>query len=1127
MADTPMTKACPSCGSDIPADSRFCPQCGSPQALNCTACGHANAAGSRFCAQCGAKLDGAAAAAPSPAPSPAAPPVARAANAAERRQITVMFCDLVGSTALSTQLDPEDLRHVIAAYHKCVADVVAGFGGYVAKYMGDGVLIYFGYPEAHEADAENAVRGALALVGAVAQLFRPPYPPPRAGEEKEGAHQVRIGVATGLVVVGELLGTGEVQERNVVGETPNLAARLQSAAEPNSAVVDSTTRRLAGDLFEYQALAPAALKGFQDTVTIWRVVRERTIASRFEALRAASRTPLIGRQEEIDLLMRRWQQIKDGEGRVVLLAGEPGIGKSRLTAALEEQLKADAHVCLRYFCQPHHQGSALQPIVAQFQHAANFAPNDTPADKRAKLDALFTPELGQQESDAEAIAEFLGLSDGTTAGPTDPQRRRRRLLGMLLDRLEALAKRRPVLMLFEDAHWSDPTSIELLTLTIERLQSLPVLLVITFRPEFQPPWTGQPHVTMLTLSRLSQRDRATLVGHITGGKELPSGLLDQIVDRTDGVPLFVEELTKALLESEQLQEAGDRYLLEKPAQPLAIPATLQASLMARVDRLGSAREVLQIGAAIGREFSYEVLAAVAGFPDSVLQDALIRLTEAELLFLRGTPPNAVYIFKHALVQDSAYSTMLRARRQQLHTAIALVLEKRFPDVAKTTPEVIAQQFESAGQNEKAIAYWRQAADRDLRRFAMKESIAHYSNALRLVTAMPQSPQRDDLELGVCLGLGIAQQIGMGPTSKEGAASYERALTLSRAMPDHGRERFLATWGVWFYKTMSGQSDEALQLAEDLLAIARDLNNSDLLVEAYHARTPGLLRVPDFQGIKESAQEVIRLYDRERDRDHAYYFGGHDSRVCAQSFYAISLWALGSLDQAQRMARQCIEDAHALGHTFSIAHGLNMGGLTHLLLKDVDACRAINDELYPLAERNKFPWPLGYAQFQRGWLMAQDGDRDEGIRRMLEAVNKAPVAVLQPVALALIAEQQMLAGRFNEAIATLDLATSEMQTQHNRFYEAEIMRLRGEVLLAQSPGNPAEAEATFRQAIRLAADQSCRPLELRAATSLAKLLSQMKRSEEARDLLAPIYGAFSEGLDQPDLRAAKSVLAELA
>ena len=796
------SKACPSCRNDIPGDSRFCPQCGTPQAASCAACGHANAPGLAFLrtvrnqARRSCTGSGGRRAAPLVVP--------RAPLSAERRQITVMFCDLVGSTALSTRLDPEDLREVIAAYHACTADVVTRFGGYVAKYMGDGVLVYFGYPEAHEADAENAVRaGARAGRGHRAALH---------ANRVAGPTKCASGIATGLVVVGELVGAGEAQERNVVGETPNLAARLQSAAAPNTVVIAATTRRLAGDLFEYEAIEATKLKGFQDPVSAWRVLRERTFASRFEALRTARLTPLVGREEEMELLRRRWQQIKDSEGRVVLLAGEPGIGKSRLTAALEDHIKHEAPICLRYFCQPHHQGSALQPIVAQLQHVAGFSRDDTAAERRVKLEKLLAPEAANGAAEVALFAGLLGLADGSSpAADRDPQRRRRLVLTALIERLEALTRRAPVLMLFEDVHWADPTSVELLTLTIERLQTLPILLVITFRPDYQPPWTGQSHVTMLTLNRLSQRDRATLVDHMTGGKALPPGLLDQIVERTDGVPLFVEELTKSVLESEQLHELGDQYMLDQPAHSLAIPTTLQASLMARVDRLGSARDVLQIGAAIGREFSYEVLAAVAGLSDAVLQDALIRLTEAELVYLRGTPPNAVYIFKHALIADAAYSTMLRTRRQQLHAAIALVLEKRFPEVVASTPEVIAQQFERAGQNEKAIHYWRLAGDRDLRRFAMKESIAHYANALRLVTAMPDTSERSRLELGVRLGLGLAQQIGIGPAATGiRRAHYQRALTLSNTLPERGRERFLATWGIWFHATMTAEVRRSLR-----------------------------------------------------------------------------------------------------------------------------------------------------------------------------------------------------------------------------------------------------------------------------------------------------------------------------
>jgi class 3 adenylate cyclase/predicted ATPase len=1107
------TKICAGCKAEIPDASRFCPQCGAPQSLTCAACGHVNAAGSRFCGQCGSKIGEAPAAAGTAAPAPT-PAVSRSSSA-ERRQITVMFCDLVGSTALSTRLDPEDLRDVITAYHQCAADVVGRCGGFIAKYMGDGVLVYFGYPEAHEADAENAVRAALALIEAVGKLAI------------GGKHQVRIGIATGLVVVGELVGTGEAQERNVVGETPNLAARLQSSAEPNTVLIAASTRRLTGDVFVYEPVDPGELKGFDGTVNAWRVLRELTMQSRFEALRAANLVPLVGREEELDLLLRRWQQAKEGEGRVILLSGEPGIGKSRLTAAMLERLEVEKPTVLRYFCLPHHQGSALQPVVAQLSHTAGFGREDTPAVKRTKIEKILAQGSENVAAAAGVLSDLLGLDirpESTVA--LDPQRKRGQVLAALLDQLRGLARRGPVLMVFEDAQWSDPTSLELFTLTVEQIQTLPILLIITHRPDYAPPWAGQPHVTTMTLNRLGRRERMTLVDHVTGGKALPQALLDQIIERTDGVPLFVEELTKAVLESEQIHEDHGRYVLEQPIQQLAIPTTLQASLMARVDRLGSAREVLQIGAAIGREFSYELIATVAGLPDTVLQDALARLTEAELLIPRGTPPDAIYAFKHALVQDTAYSTMLRARRQQLHGAVAQVLETRFKDLIAAAPELLAQQFEGAGRSEQAIQYWRQAGDRDLRRFAMKEAIAHFANGLRIASTMPQSSERAAHELGICLGLGLAYQISRGPTSPESGEYYNRALALSGGLPGHGRERFLAGWGVWFFTTMTGRTQEAVDRADDLVAIARELNDADLLMEAFHARVPGLLRTADFRAMKDSAEEVIRLYDRERHRDHAYYFGGHDSRVCARAFHAVSLWALGFPDQARQEAFACAADARALGHTFSIAHSLNMGGLTHLLLNDVEACRTITDELLPLAERNKFPWPLTYARFQHGWVASKNGDREAGIAEMLKATESVPAAVLQPVVLTMTAEQQMVAGHADAAMVTLERAVDQMNTQQNYFFAAEITRLRGEVLLAQSRDNAAEAERIFREAMAIANRQPCRMLELRAGVSLARLLCAQDRKAEARTLLAPLYATFTEGFDQTDLLAAKSALAEM-
>src|SRR5437763_7016251 len=631
--------------------------------------------------------EGAAMPTEAPAPAEAAAP----AREAERRQITVMFCDLVGSTALASRLDPEDLREVIGAYHRVVAETVGRFAGFVAKYMGDGVLIYFGYPEAHEDDAERAVGAGLAVIDAVGRLATPE------------PLNVRIGIATGLVVVGDLIGAGAAQERGVVGETPNLAARLQALARPGTLIVADSTRRQIGTLFEIEDLGPQPVAGFAEPQRAWRVVGESGIVSRFEALRSGT-TPLVGRDEELDLLVRRWQQAKSGEGRVVLISGEPGIGKSRMTAALSQRIESEPHTRLRYFCSPHDQDSALYPFIGQLERAAGFARDDMAAAKLDKLEALLGD--GSEPGDISLIAEMLSLSGGDRFPPLDlsPQRKKERTLAALLRQLQALARRQPILMIFEDLHWIDPTSRELLDLTVEKITGLPVLLVATYRPEFQPPWVGQSPVTVMALNRLGRSDGAALVHRLAGNLGgLPPDVVDEIVERTDGVPLFVEELTKAVVEAGA--DRGYASISAVPPSSLAVPATLHASLLERLDRLGpAANNVAQVGAAIGRDFSYELLTAAAQLTEPELQEALRLLVEAGLVFQRGLPPAAEYLFKHALVQDTAYSTLLRGPRQALHRRIAEALEQRFPDVVETRPEIVANHCGEAAIVDKAIAY---------------------------------------------------------------------------------------------------------------------------------------------------------------------------------------------------------------------------------------------------------------------------------------------------------------------------------------------------------------------------------------------------------------------------------------
>jgi class 3 adenylate cyclase len=701
---------------------------------------------------------------PTVAASATSTPISPPTIDAERRQLTVMFCDLVGSTALSTRFDPEDLRELIGDYHRAVSEAVGRFDGFVAKYMGDGVLVYFGYPQAHEDDAERAVRAGLAVIGAVGQL------PTRENLS------VRLGIATGLAVVGDLIGAGAAQERGVVGETPNLAARLQALAMPNTLVVAEPTRRQIGGLFDLEDLGPQQLAGFGAPQRAWRVLGESGEVSRFEALRSGE-TPLVGREEEVELLVRRWQQAQSGEGRAVLISGEPGIGKSRLTAALSEQIGREPYTRLRYFCSPHHQDSALYPFIAQLERAAGFARDDTPAAKLDKFAALFEPAT--EPADIPLLAELISLPGGERFPPLDlsPQRKKEHTLAALLRQLEGLAWQQPVLMIFEDLHWIDPTSREFLDLVLARIDRLPVLLVGTFRPEFQPPWTGQSHVTVMSLNRLGRGDGAAMVERLAGNAALlPPDVIAEIVERTDGVPLFVEEMTKAVLEAGA--ERGREIAASVPSMGLGVPATLQASLMARLDRLGAAAKgVAQIGAAVGREFSYELAASVAELADEGLQDALRRLVDAGLVFQRGAPTAAQYLFKHALVQDAAYGTLLRRTRQQLHSRIVAALETLSPELMDTQPELFAQHYAEAGLVEKSVACWGHAGRKSAARSAMAEAAAQFQRGLDQLALLPESPERQRQELEFWNVLGAALLVVKGYAAPETGRAYARALEL--------------------------------------------------------------------------------------------------------------------------------------------------------------------------------------------------------------------------------------------------------------------------------------------------------------------------------------------------------------
>jgi class 3 adenylate cyclase len=731
---------------------------------------------------------------------------------AERRQLTVLFCDLVGSTELAARLDPEDLREVIGAYQAASARVIARFDGYVARFLGDGVLAYFGWPRAHEDDAERAVRAGLAMVENIEGLA--------VGAEAPLA--ARIGIATGRVVVGDLK-TKDVSDRDsVVGETPNLAARLQALAEPRSVVISQATRRLIGGLFELDDLGPQRLKGFAEPLTAWRVEGEACAEGRFEARQTAGLTPLVGREEEIALLLRRWERARDGEGQVVLLSGEPGIGKSRIVREVRERLAAEPHLQLTHQCSPYYLASPLRPVVEHLERASGFARDDPPEARLDRLEALLARGTDRIDEAVPLIAALLGIPTSARypALELTPERQKQRTLEALLDQLEALATEQPVLVVHEDVHWIDPTTQELLSLAIERIPRLPILLLITFRPEFVPPWSGQPHVSSLAVTRLGGRDGALMVDRVVGEKSLPPEVLALIVRKTDGVPLFVEELTKAVLESGLLVDAGDHYELSGPLPPLAIPATLHDSLLARLDHFAPAKEVAQIGAAIGREFSHALLAAVTDRPEDQLRDALAQLVSSELVFRRGTPPEATYSFKHALVRDAAYGTLLKSRRQHLHARIAQVLEEQFPEIAESQPALLAHHSTEAGLTANAVDYRRRAARLAVAQSAHLEAIAEATKGLEALAGLPDGPERRRQELDLQLALGRGFLIAKGEAAPETGSAYSRAVELC-AQVDEIEQMFPALYGRYLFHWVRGELLLAHELAHQFFEIAQD------------------------------------------------------------------------------------------------------------------------------------------------------------------------------------------------------------------------------------------------------------------------------------------------------------------
>jgi class 3 adenylate cyclase/tetratricopeptide (TPR) repeat protein len=1141
---------CAVCFFENPAGMKFCGKCGTALKNACPRCQFENPHGFKFCGECGCPLgvessppmstpvsataaeagpptrsrptSSIAAAWPGSPGSPGSPPTGERSvtrdfePAAERRQLTVLFCDVVDSMALSERLDPEELRDVVREYQTVSAAVVERFLGHTAQYLGDGLLVYFGFPVAHEDDPQRAVHTGLGIVAAVETLSR------RLEAERGIRLAVRVGIHTGKVVAGQM-GTGDTRERLALGQAPNIAARLQSLAEPGTVVVSDATFPLVQGFFVCQPLGPQILKGVSRPMELYRVLQESGVRTLFELAVTRGLTPLVGRQQDLAVLLRCFERVRSGRGQTVLLSGEPGIGKSRLVQMLKEHAKAERHEWLICRCSPFHQGSALAPVIELLADLCRFRPEDDAVARTAKLEELLGRHGLPIPEAVPLLAQLLGLPAPPAYAPLGlaPQRQRERTLETLLALLLAMAVSGPVVFLVEDLHWVDPSTLELLDLVVHQGPTVRIFALFTFRPSYDPPWAPRAHLTQITLDRLSDGEAETLVLGVTGGKRLPPEVLRQIVEKTDGVPLFVEELTKMVLASGLLVEKEERYALAGPLPPLAIPTSLQDSLMARLDRLAAVREVVQMGAVVGREFTWEIMLEVCTLDAETLGRELGQLVAAELLYQRGVPPLATYVFKHALIQDAAYGSLLKSTRQQYHQRTAAALERRLA-TGEVRPELLAHHYTAAGFSDRAVPYWLQAARRAGERSANLEAIGHLERGLALLQALPGGAERDRQELALRTVLGPALVATRGFAVPEVEANYARAQELCERLGDTP-QLFWMLRGLWSFYLVRVSLATALDLGERMMRLAEGRGDRGLLFEGHFVVGLPLFFLGEFAAALEHFERGLALDSPDRDRSSTL-ITGLDVAVTSLAISGIVLWHLGDPMRARERCTAAIAMARASGHAYSLADALSSAAVVHSLRRDSAVVRDLAGDLLALSEEKGFHLTT-HGKVQLGWAEVEAGE-EAGLERVLDGIadcRAAGARLSEMNFLSKLVEAYARRGRFDEARRTLGEALALVESVGGRFFwKPELHRLRGELALAAE--SPEEARESFESALAAARSTGDKGLELRAAVSLGRLLQGSGRATEASTLLAPLCAALDAGCEDADFLEARSLFA---
>lgn len=1034
------------------------------------------------------------------------------AGRAERRHLTVMFCDLVDSTSLAERLDPEEFRDVIRSYQNACNEAIERYEGYIARYVGDGLFVHFGFPHAHEDEAERAVHSALGILKAVHEL--------ETGREQP--LRVRIGISTGLVVVGDIIGHGASEEQAVVGETPNIAARLHTLAEPDSILISASTRRLLGDQFNYEDLGTQTLKGISAPMRIWRIKGARALESRFDATHGGRLTALIGRDPELELMFERWRRAAAGEGQVILLAGEAGIGKSRIIGALRDRIATEDHVRIYYQCSPHHIHSPLYPAIKHLEFSAGIAPDHHPEEKAERLASLLT-KLSVPDTDAPLFKALLSLRVDPPLKML-PEEQKQKTLRAISRMFETLANQQPLLWVVEDAHWSDPTTQQLIALISELASELRCLIVVTYRHEFNAPWSGLGHCTMLTLNRLGRDASSALIAELTGGRALPKEVSAQILAKTDGVPMFVEELTSAVLESEMVTERDDRYLLTGSLAPLAIPSTLQDSLMARLDRLEGMKVISQVASVIGREFTCELLEAVSPFNGRSLEEALNRLNESGIVLKHGTPPHSGYLFKHALVQDAAYESLLRSERQLLHARIARLLEERYPDRAEVEPDILAHHYTRAGLAEQAVIYWELAGQRALDRSANLEVIGYADRGLQLINEIADRATRQRQELNFQVLRGAAYRAVKGFASSKAEESFARARELCEELGDETRLIDVLR-GLYSCHYARGELSRAGELGKELLNVGHRMNDSSAGMLGHWMLGCINFWQGKFPEARHHLEQASSLYDPSEQRVKMLALQ-IDPGVNALFHLGWTLWILGYPEQAVSTSDQAIRTARGLSQPFALSMALFFACETRACAGHEAGTGALLAELRSVSATYGLEYLGTCARVLEGQALIARNESTAGLQRIQQAFTEfqeQEAGLGLPWAMSIAATAYRRLGNREEGLATVVTALHIVKSNGERHWEAELQRLKGELSLMEPGASLSESEHCFRKAMELARRQGAKSLELRAAMSLARLyLDQGNKAKAGREL-SSVYAWFTEGGSSADLRDAASLL----